>query len=187
MKVTSRSRRAAAGRDEVKQDGCGLGDRADAGRAQADPLQGREGLLKQCVRAFSHAVHAADELVVRALRLGQLPAHGPLERMADRRGQVEVAQVGECRDPVLALARGEGDEQPGRGFRTGGVVLAPRANPRDPDRITSRIREDLCDCLRPTAVRGWRRGTTAASVPHDGTGRAPSYRGGCRLVRNARR
>jgi hypothetical protein len=41
---------------------------------------------------------------------GKLAALGFLERVADRRGHVEVAQVGERRYLILALAHGEGGE-----------------------------------------------------------------------------
>jgi hypothetical protein len=93
--------------------------------------------------AFGHAVHAVDDLVVRGLRLGQLPALRPLERVADRRGEVEVVQVGERRYPLVALARGQSLKQPGRGFRAGGVVFASRANAGDPDREADRVGDDL--------------------------------------------
>ena len=61
---------------EVEWDeGC-FGDRADAGGTGADVLECGEGSLEQGVGPFGQAVHAADDRVVRALRLGQLLTSG---------------------------------------------------------------------------------------------------------------
>jgi hypothetical protein len=65
---------------EVEQDERGLRGRADAGGAEIDMSQGGESLLEQGVSPLGHAAHVADDFVVCALRLGQVPSLGLLER-----------------------------------------------------------------------------------------------------------
>lgn len=117
---------------EVEQDECGFGDRADAGGAEADELQGREGLFEQGVGSFGHAVYAADDLVVRDLLLSKLCALGLLVRVADRGREADISEVGQRRGLVFGLVELERGQQGFGLLRAGGVVLPAGAYVRDP-------------------------------------------------------
>jgi len=67
---------------KVEQEECGLGDRANACRTEADRLQGGEGLFEKSVRAFGRAMHAADDHVVSGECLGQFAIGRRLARGA---------------------------------------------------------------------------------------------------------
>ncbi len=118
---------------ELEQgEGCS-GDLRDAAGVEADPAQSLEGGLERRVGAFAHAVDTPDDLVVGLLGLDQYAARGLLDRVAKAVAGVLVAEVDRGRDAQLGGEGVQGVDQAVMAG-TGGVVLAPRTDRRDPER-----------------------------------------------------
>jgi hypothetical protein len=88
-------------------------------------------------------VHAADDLVVRGLLLGECCALGLLVRVADRGREADISQVGQSRDLVFGLVELERGQQVFRFLRAGGVVFPAGAYVRDPAGEAVGIRQYL--------------------------------------------
>ncbi|GAA5179076.1 hypothetical protein GCM10023322_07970 [Rugosimonospora acidiphila] len=127
---------------DVEEDERGAGDVPDAPRVEADQLQSGKGFLQQGVGAFADAVDPADDLVVGALICSELTTGGFFDRVEDRWGHIDVAQVSQRRHAVVG-----GDlkawQQAVGGAGAGGVVLASRAHVGGPDQEAGRVGEDL--------------------------------------------
>src|SRR3954466_14014918 len=79
----------------MEQDEGGGGDRSDPPGAEADPAQGLEGGLEQCVTALGQRPGGRMQRVDRALVVGQRPVGGSLDRDGQGGLFALVAQVAE--------------------------------------------------------------------------------------------